>query len=160
AVDGVRGHRLVTVAGRAMGHEAPERGVGIAGMGRVDAQGQTSERRRSGARLLSDRSAGLPSRLLDPPGRYVPPSDCFALWTAIRPVRGDPNMGIRLATWVNPELTEPLFLAVLSAGTLADAVAVVARFKRLLEPKDLVVVEDSAGGQFVVTYERPDCDER
>ena len=97
-------------------------------------------------------SARLPSRLLDTPGRYVPPSDYFALWNAIRVVSGDPSIGIRLATLVKPELTEPLFLAVLSSGNLAEAIGVVSRFKRLLEPEDLIVVEDAAHEQLTVTY--------
>jgi AraC-like DNA-binding protein len=105
-------------------------------------------------------AAHLPSRLLDTPGRYVPPSDYFALWNSIRVVSGDPSIGIRLATLVKPELTEPLFLAVLSAGTLAEAIAVVSRFKRLLEPEDLVVVEDAATQQLVVTYHWSASDER
>lgn len=97
-------------------------------------------------------AARLPSRLLDTPGRYVPPSDYFALWKGIRAVSGDPGIGMRLATLVKPELTEPLFLAVLSAGNLAEAIAVASRFKRLLEPEDLVVVEDAATERLVVTY--------
>lgn len=105
-------------------------------------------------------AAHLPSRLLDTPGRYVPPSDYFALWNSIRTVSGDPGIGIRLATLVKPELTEPLFLAVLSAGSLAEAIAIVSRFKRLLEPEDLVVVEDAATEQLVVTYRWSDGEER
>jgi hypothetical protein len=66
-------------------------------------------------------SARLPSRLLDTPGRYLPPLDYFALWNGILAVSGDPGIGIRLATLVKPELTEPLFLAVLSCGNLAEA---------------------------------------
>jgi AraC-like DNA-binding protein len=104
-------------------------------------------------------AAGLPSRLLDTPGRYVPQSDYFALWNGIRSVSGDPAIGIRLATLVKPELTEPLFLAVLSAGDLADAIAVVSRFKRLLEPEDLLVVEDASTQQLVVTYQWPGGEE-
>lgn len=105
-------------------------------------------------------SARLPSRLLDTPGRYVPPSDYFALWNSIGVVSGDPGIGIRLATLIKPELTEPLFLAVLSAGNLAEAIAVVSRFKRLLEPEELVVVSDAAAEQLVVTYRWPDGEER
>ena len=89
-------------------------------------------------------AARLPSRLLDTPGGYVPVSDYFALCSAIRTVSGDPGIGIRLASLVKPELTEPLFLAVLSAGHLAEAIGVVSRFKRLLEPEDLDVLEDEA----------------
>lgn len=102
-------------------------------------------------------SARLPSRLLDIPGRYVSPYEYFALWRAIRAVSGDPNIGIMLATSVKPELTEPLFLAILSAVNLAEAIAVVSRFKRLLEPEDLNVVDESK--QLVVTYDWPDCEE-
>ena len=104
-------------------------------------------------------SARLPSRLFDIPGRYVPPSEYFALWRAIRVVSGDPNIGMRLATSVRPELTEPLFLAILSAANLADAIAVVSRFKRLLEPEDLLVANEHSSGQLSVTYDWPDCDE-
>lgn len=104
-------------------------------------------------------SARLPSRLLDPPGRYVPQSDYFALWRAIRAVSGDPNIGIVLATSVKPELTEPLFLAILSAVNLADAIAVVSRFKRLLEPEDLYISNDGDSKQLVVTYDWPECEE-
>lgn len=104
-------------------------------------------------------SARLPSQLLDVPGRYVPPSQYFSLWRAIRVVSGDASVGIRLATSVKPELTEPLFLAILSARNLADAITVVSRFKRLLEPEDLNVVSDQESGQLVVTYDWPGCDE-
>jgi hypothetical protein len=104
-------------------------------------------------------AARLPSRLLDTPGRYVPPSDYFALWKSIRAVSGDPGIGMRLATLVKPELTEPLFLAVLSAGNLAEAIGVVSRFKRLLEPEDLVVVEDAATERLVVTYRWSDAED-
>jgi hypothetical protein len=54
-------------------------------------------------------TARLPSRLLDVPGRYVPPPEYFALWRAIREVSGNPNIGLVLAAAVKPELTEPFF---------------------------------------------------
>lgn len=99
-------------------------------------------------------TARLPSRLLDVPGRYVPPPDYFALWRAIREVSGDASIGLRLATAVKPDLTEPLFLAILSAADVAGAMAVVSRFKRLLEPQDLTVRADHSG-QVVVSYQWP-----
>jgi AraC-like DNA-binding protein len=105
-------------------------------------------------------SARLPSRLLDTPGRYVPPLDYFALWNGIRVVSGDPSIGIRLATLVKPALTEPLFLAVLSCGNLAEAIGVVSRFKRLLEPEDLIVLEDAKHEQVSVTYRWSGGDEQ
>jgi AraC-like DNA-binding protein len=104
-------------------------------------------------------TARLPSRLLDVPGRYVPPSEYFALWRAIREVSGNPNIGLVLATAVKPELTEPLFLAILSAVDLAHAIGVVSRFKRLLEPEDLIVVEDRTSKRLVATYDWPESEE-
>jgi AraC-like DNA-binding protein len=104
-------------------------------------------------------SARLPSRLFDVPGRYVAPSDYFALWRAIREVSANPNIGIVLATAVKPELTEPLFLAILSAVDLSQAIGVVSRFKRLLEPEDLIVVEDRTSKQLVATYDWPGGEE-
>jgi AraC-like DNA-binding protein len=103
-------------------------------------------------------TARLPSRLLDVPGRYVPPSEYFALWRAIREVSGNPNIGLVLATAVKPDLTEPLFLAILSAVDLAHAIGVVSRFKRLLEPEDLIVVEDQPSKRLVATYDWPDSE--
>jgi AraC-like DNA-binding protein len=100
-------------------------------------------------------TARLPSRLLDVPGRYVPPFEYFALWRAIREVSGNPNIGIIIATAVKPELTEPLFLAILSAVDLAHAIGVVSRFKRLLEPEDLVVREDGTPARLVATFDWP-----
>ena len=100
-------------------------------------------------------SAGLPSRLFDVPGRYVSPPEYFALWRAIRTVSGDPNIGIVLATSVKPDLTEPLFLAILSAADVAGAIGVVSRFKRLLEPQDLAVRADAVAKQVLVSYEWP-----
>ena len=101
--------------------------------------------------------ARLPSRLLEQPGGYVPPTQYFSLWRAIRTVSDDPNIGLSLATLVKPELTEPLFLAILSAVNLAEAVAMVSRFKRLLEPEDLHVAEDGDAHQLSVTYDWPGC---
>jgi len=120
--------------------------------------GRRDARRRlvAGAR---SRLSSPPIAALDIPGRYVPPSEYFALWRTIRVVSGNPNIGIALATSVKPELTEPLFLAILSVVNLADAIGVVSRFKRLLEPEDLIVVDDDTLGQLAVTYDWPGCDE-
>jgi AraC-like DNA-binding protein len=104
-------------------------------------------------------TARLPSRLLDVPGQYVPPPEYFALWRAIREVSGNPNIGLVLATAVKPELTEPLFLAILSAVDLARAIGVVSRFKRLLEPEDLIVVEDRTSQRLVATYDWPESEQ-
>src|SRR5689334_5704469 len=75
-------------------------------------------------------AAGLPSRLLDEEPLRLPMADYFALWSAIRTVSRDPSIGITLARSFSPDLTEPLFLAILSAASIDAAIDVVAAYKR------------------------------
>lgn len=70
--------------------------------------------------------ARLPLRLLDVPGSRVSLDQYYALWNAIRIVSNDPKIGIRLATSVRSDLTEPYFLAIMSAVNVAGALDVVA----------------------------------
>ena len=103
--------------------------------------------------------AGLPPDLFSTQALYVPARDYFALWQAIRDVSGKPNVGIQLATLVRPDVTEPLFLAILSAANVRDALSVVSTFKRMLEPEELHVVHDSVADRVEVLYEWPDGQE-
>ena len=103
-------------------------------------------------------AASLPPQLLATPGPRVSVRDYFALWQAIRDVSGDPNIGITLCTRVRSDLTEPLFLAVLSAADVAAAVEIVARYKRIMEPQDLYIRTDHAAGRVVLTLPEPESD--
>lgn len=100
-------------------------------------------------------TAQLPSRLLDTPGQRVAVPQYFALWRAIRTVSGNPSIGIVLATSVKPDLTEPLFLAIMSAVDVAGAIQVLSTYKRLLSPEDLVVRTDNEAKLMVLAYEWP-----
>ncbi|MGQ0659816.1 AraC family transcriptional regulator [Sphingosinicella sp.] len=100
--------------------------------------------------------AGLSPMLLDSPAKFAPPAEYFALWTAIRAVSGDPNIGIRLARSVRPDITEPFFLAMINAADVAGAIDVVARFRRLLDPEDLAITIDGTG-QATLGYQWPIC---
>ena len=101
-------------------------------------------------------AAGLSATLLDSPAKFVPPADYFALWSAIRTVSGDPGIGIRLARSVRPDITEPFFLAIMNAADVAGAIDVVVRFRRLLDPQDLIASRDETGG-LVLTYRWDEC---
>src|SRR5262249_52421869 len=81
--------------------------------------------------------------------------DYFALWQAIADISGDPSVGIRLAESVQPELMEPLFLAILSAADVIAALETLSRFKRLLHPESIDVRPDDVDRQVVVTYDWP-----
>ncbi|HEX6703462.1 MAG TPA: AraC family transcriptional regulator [Albitalea sp.] len=88
------------------------------------------------------RSAGLPMRVLQLPAPRVPVADYFALWRSMAAHSGDVNIGIRLATAVKSDLTEPLFLAMTSSRSAADALSVLCAYKRLLSPEDMVLTRD------------------
>ena len=100
-------------------------------------------------------AARLPSRLLDVAGERLPIPEYLRLWQAIEDVSADPGIGVRLATSVKADLTEPLFLAVLSAADVRGALDVLARYKRLLNPEQIDVVADDAEGTVAVTYRWP-----
>ena len=98
-------------------------------------------------------TARLPLRLLDGPGKRVSVPDFFALWNAVRSVSRDAGIGLRLATSIKLDLTEPLFMAVLCAADVAGAIQIVSRYKRcLVEPQSLTLQRDDAHQQVVVTY--------
>jgi AraC-like DNA-binding protein len=96
--------------------------------------------------------AGLPARLFADRTHDLPAAQYFALWHAITEVSGDPGIGIRLATLVRPDVTEPLFLAIMSAANVGEAIRMVANFKRMLEPEELLVVHDDERGSVEVIY--------
>jgi len=104
-------------------------------------------------------AAGLPSGLLDMPGQRVSVSDYFAFWNGIRAASGDPSIGLFLATSVKPDLTEPFFLAVLSASDGAAALQIVSAYKRILTPQVLEISSNDRAGEVVVTYDWPEADD-
>ena len=104
-------------------------------------------------------AAGLPSRLFELPGTCIAQDDYFALWRAIGAVSRDPGIGMRLVRVMKVELTEPLFLAMLSAPDVSEAFAIVARYKRLLEPQDLDIRVDHASRQVELTFEWPSSEQ-
>lgn len=103
-------------------------------------------------------TARLPAFLLETPAQWVSTGEYFALWQSIRMVSGDPSIGIALVKAVKPDITEPLFLATMSAADVAGAIDVVAKYKRILAPSNLVVRSDDASGGVVLTFVWPDGD--
>ena len=104
-------------------------------------------------------AARLPSRLLELSGTFIAQHEYFALWHAIGAVSGDPGIGIRLVRVMKVELTEPLFLAMLSAADVSEAFGIVSRYKRLLEPQDLEIRVDDASQEVELTFAWPSSDQ-
>jgi AraC-like DNA-binding protein len=100
--------------------------------------------------------AGLAPNLLDTAGTLIPPTDYYALWSAIRAVSSDASIGIRLARSVRSDITEPFFLAIMNAADVAGAIEVVVRFRRLLDPQDLISSKDESGA-LSLAYQWPEC---
>lgn len=100
-------------------------------------------------------AARLPQDLLNRPATFVAATDYYALWAAIRAVSGDPNIGIRIAQSVRPDITEPFFLAIMNAPDVGGAIDVVVRFRRLLDPQDLIVSRAKSGA-LTLTYRWPE----
>lgn len=101
-------------------------------------------------------AAALPAGLLDAPGVYVPVGEYFALWGAVGRLSDDPNVGLRLGRAVKPELTEPLFLAILSSDTLGRAIQTVCTYKRALSLEDFRLEIDETGTQWSLSSSWPE----
>jgi AraC-like DNA-binding protein len=96
--------------------------------------------------------AALPDRHLDVPGEHVTVAEYFALWNAVHAASGDPGVGIKLALAVKPDLTEPLFLAMLSSRNVADALEVLSNYKRMLSAERIELDIDARSGDVSLTY--------
>lgn len=101
-------------------------------------------------------AARLPADLFATPGPRVSVREYFALWAAIAAVSGDPAVGLRLVAGIKLDYTEPMFLAVLTSRDVAEAVAMVSRYKRIFEPQGLDIT--AAGGDAAVVLPSPDSD--
>ncbi|CAI1529136.1 transcriptional activator FtrA [Serratia quinivorans] len=87
--------------------------------------------------------AGLPEGLLSERREKVKLStrQFFDIWRALAQV-SDTSFGLRLGSEVPPEHYDIASVAALHSATLGDALQKVARYKRLLCPEELMLVED------------------
>jgi len=103
-------------------------------------------------------AARLSPDLLNSPGPRVSVREYFALWRAIETLSGDRSTGIKLVALIKLDLTEPMFLGVLSAEDVAGAIDLVSRYKRIFEPQGLDIRRDPVAGEVVVTLPEPDSE--
>jgi AraC-like DNA-binding protein len=100
------------------------------------------------------RRAKLPGDTLEAAGRFVSVHDYFALWSAIEEL-GPASVGLAIAENVQPELSEPLFLALLSARSIAEAANLLVRYKRLLGCQELQLERDARRREMATIYQWP-----
>jgi AraC-like DNA-binding protein len=91
-------------------------------------------------------AAGLPLDLFDVARPVLERDAYFRLWEGIGRVARRPSIGLELAATVQPDLMEPLFLAMLGAFDVRGALEVLCQYKRALSPE---IVELRARGHHV-----------
>ncbi len=87
------------------------------------------------------RHAGLPSGLFEQERIRVSTEGLFALYRGIARASRDPAIGLKLGSEPRVERYDPISIAALSARSLRDAVERLARYKQLVCPEELRVVE-------------------
>jgi len=87
------------------------------------------------------RHAGLPAGLFDQERILVSTEELFALYRGIASASDDPAIGLKLGTEPRVERYDPIALTAVSARSLRDALARLARYKQLTCPEELQVTE-------------------
>lgn len=87
------------------------------------------------------RQAGLPPGLFDQEKVLVTTEEFFALYRAIAEASDDPAIGLKLGTEERVERYDPIKIASLSARSLRDALGRLARYKQLMCPEKIHLVE-------------------
>jgi AraC-like DNA-binding protein len=88
------------------------------------------------------RTANLPGSWEDGHRPLLTTDQLFAFWEAIADISDDPAIGLGLGAESRIERYDPVALAAIYAPTVGDAIARVARYKRLTCPEDLTVTPE------------------
>ena len=97
------------------------------------------------------RRAQIPINVLRD-GAPVTTMQFFAIWRALADVSTDPVVGIRIAVSLDEAAMPPSFLAAYYARDFRDALARVARFKRLCAPEAVLIEERNDRCEVVLTW--------
>jgi AraC-like DNA-binding protein len=87
------------------------------------------------------RQAGLPSGLFDQEKIRVSTEELFALYRGLGQASPDPGIGLKLGTEPRIERYDPIAIAAVSARSFRDALERLARYKQLVCPEELRLVE-------------------
>lgn len=97
------------------------------------------------------RRAGLPAGFLDQPKIWMTTEERFAFYQSVREVSGDPAIGLKLGSEDRVERYNPISITALYSRTFRDALARIARYKRLTGPQEIQVEPrgDEAAVEFI-----------
>ncbi len=90
------------------------------------------------------RHAGLPSEFFEQEKIRVSTDGLFALYRGIGQASRDPAIGLRLGSEPRIERYDPIAIAAVSARSFRDALERLARYKQLVCPEELRVVDRGA----------------
>jgi AraC-like DNA-binding protein len=96
------------------------------------------------------RKAGLPMGLFDRGKIWISTDEMFALYGAIQELSGDPGIGLKLGSEERIERYDPIAIAALYTRSFRDAMDRMARYKRLVCPEEIRIVEH--GGECAVRF--------
>jgi AraC-like DNA-binding protein len=94
--------------------------------------------------------AGLPQALLTDPAQRLTTGAFFHLWQTLGEVSDDPMLGLRLGAEIDTGQLDVASTAAAHAASLRDALAKMARYKRLLCPEEISLLE--SGGEARVEF--------
>lgn len=87
------------------------------------------------------RHAGLPSGLFEQEKIRINTDELFALYRGLGQASNDPAIGLKLGTEPRIERYDPIAIAAVSARSFRDALGRLARYKQLVCPEELRIVE-------------------
>ncbi|MBU2705244.1 AraC family transcriptional regulator ligand-binding domain-containing protein [Zooshikella marina] len=68
----------------------------------------------------------------------------FLFWRTLKNISTNPLLGLELGAEIKPETFDPVFLAALASNTYQDALSRLARFKKLLYPAKIHIIENDS----------------
>ena len=89
------------------------------------------------------RRAGLPMGLLDQSRISVTTEEMFAFYNAVHEISADAGIGLKLGSEERPERYSPVAIAALYSRSFGDALHRIARYKRLVSPQEIRIMEGS-----------------
>ena len=87
------------------------------------------------------RQAGLPMGILSQENVLLTTEEFFALYRGIAEASNDPTIGLKLGTEDRMERYDPIAIAAVSTRSLRDAIRRIGRYKQLICPEKISLVE-------------------
>jgi Arabinose-binding domain of AraC transcription regulator, N-term len=102
------------------------------------------------------RRAGVPPSRFQSAKANLPTGDFYAFWRAVEELAGTPNVGLRLGSDAELHQLDIGSLAALHSPTLGEALATLARYKRLCFPEEMRIEVEAGEARICVHWVHAD----